>query len=61
MCTLCHSVGNICGTFAQAMQVSALLSLGQFQLAPLLEQFVGGVVGLNVSHLSVTDLVLYHM
>lgn len=40
--------------------MSALLSLGQFQLARLLEQFVGGVVGLDVSHLSVTDLVLYH-
>ena len=38
--------------------MAALLSLGQFQLGALLEGFVGGVVGLPVSHLTVTDLVL---
>ena len=43
---------------AQATQVAALLSLGQIALARMLEAFVGGVVGLNVSHLAVTDLVL---
>ena len=35
-----------------------MLSLGQFELGGLLERFVGGVVGLPVSHLTVTDLVL---
>ena len=49
---------HACGACAQAMQVGALLSLGQFQLGALLEGFLGGVVGLPVSHLTVTDLVL---
>jgi hypothetical protein len=43
---------------AQATQAAALLSLGQLTLARMLEAFVGGVVGLNVSHLAVTDLAL---
>lgn len=38
--------------------MAALLSLGQFELGALLEKFVGGVIGLPVSHLAVTDLVL---
>ncbi|KAK9836307.1 hypothetical protein WJX81_004003 [Elliptochloris bilobata] len=61
-CGVCDGSSTSCALHMvldiKATQVSALLSLGQFQLASLLERFVGGVVGLNVSHLSVTDLVL---